>query len=146
MAVKRHSVSGATPIDEVDSELRLLLIEDNALLRTRLTSILTVPGVMRVVDDADTQQGAIDKIEQNDYDVLIVDVELRQGTGIPVIRGAREHYRSQRQPLIIVLTNYALPTVEQRCMAAGADYFLDKMRQFHELAPLIESWGGKREQ
>jgi CheY-like chemotaxis protein len=45
----------------------------------------------------------------------------------------------RRQPLIIVLTNYSLPTVRERCLAAGADHFLDKMQQFSEPLALIES-------
>jgi two-component system, OmpR family, response regulator len=120
-------------------EKRLLLIEDSALLRERLTSMLTVPGAMRVAASAETEAEAIEKISAAEYDVLIVDVELRQGSGINVIRQARRFYEGRRQPLIIVLTNYSLPTVRERCMAAGADHFLDKMQQFGEVRTLIEN-------
>jgi CheY-like chemotaxis protein len=120
-------------------EKRLLLIEDSALLRERLTSMLTVPGAMRVAASAETEAEAIEKISSAEFDVLIVDVELRQGSGINVIRQARRLYEGRRQPLVIVLTNYSLPTVRERCMAAGADYFLDKMQQFGEVRTLIEN-------
>ncbi|MEO7774447.1 MAG: response regulator transcription factor [Steroidobacteraceae bacterium] len=120
-------------------EKRLLLIEDSALLRERLTSMLTVPGTMRVAASAETESEAIEKLSSGEYDVLIVDVELRQGSGINVIRQARRAYEGKRQPLVIVLTNYSLPTVRERCMAAGADYFLDKMQQFAEVRALIET-------
>lgn len=120
-------------------EKRLLLIEDSALLRERLTSMLTVPGTMRVAASAETEAEALEKIGAADYDVLLVDVELRQGSGINVIRQARRVYEGKSQPLIIVLTNYSLSTVRERCMAAGADYFLDKMQQFGEVRNLIET-------
>ncbi len=121
-----------------DEGLRILLIEDSRLLRDRLVGMLTVPGVLRVTGTAETEQEALDLIDAHDYDALVVDVELRQGSGITAIRHARKAYESRDQPLIIVLTNYSLPTVEQRCMSAGADHFLDKMQQFAEVRPLLE--------
>lgn len=121
-----------------DSELRILLIEDSRLLRDRMIGMLTVPGVMQVTGTAETEQEAIHLIDVHDYDALVVDVELRQGSGITAIRHARKAFASRTQPLIVVLTNYSLPTVEQRCMSAGADHFLDKMQQFAEVRPLLE--------
>ncbi len=119
-------------------ELRILLIEDSQLLRDRMIGMLTVPGVMQVTGTAETEQDAIRLIDAHDYDALVVDVELRQGSGITAIRHARKSCAARIQPLIIVLTNYSLPTVEQRCMTAGADHFLDKMQQFGEVRPLLE--------
>ncbi len=125
-------------------ELRILLIEDSALLRKRLVGLLDVPGTMSVVAEAETESDAKAYIDADSYDILVVDVELKQGSGIAVVRHARHRYEESNAsaPLIVVLTNYALPTVEQRCMAAGADHFLDKMRQFGEVRPLIERWRG----
>ena len=121
------------------NEQRLLLIEDSALLRERITAMLTVPGLMQVAASADTEGAAVAHILADHFDVMIVDVELREGSGINVIRAARGMNGTRPRPLIIVLTNYSLPAVRERCMAAGADYFLDKMQQFSELRPLIES-------
>ncbi len=126
------------------SEQRLLLIEDSALLRERLTAMLTVPGLMQVAASADTEGDAMAHIHADHFDVMIVDVELREGSGINVIRAARRLDGARPRPLIIVLTNYALPAVRERCMAAGADYFLDKMEQFSELRPLIETAARKK--
>ena len=118
-------------------ELRILLIEDSERLRTRLTGMLSEPGRMRVVASAATEDEARHQIEAAAYDVLLVDVELREGNGIGAIRYARSFYDPARQPLIIVLTNYPLPAVRSRCLAAGADHFLDKMRQFEAVKGLI---------
>jgi CheY-like chemotaxis protein len=118
-------------------ELRILLIEDSELLRSRLSQMLTEPGKMRVVASAASESEARRKIEADEYDVLLVDVELQEGSGIGAIRHARSVYPEPRRPLIIVLTNYPLPAVRNRCIDAGADYFLDKMRQFQEVKPLI---------
>jgi len=117
-------------------ELRILLIEDSVLLQQRLIEMLAQPGVMRVTGTAATEREARERIDTGEYDVLLVDVELREGSGIGAIAHARARYR-ERQPLIIVLTNYPLPAVRSRCLAAGADHFLDKMRQFQEVRSLI---------
>ncbi len=60
--------------------------------------------------------------------MLVVDIELAEGNGVAVIRHARQLYPPEGQPLIVVLTNYASDFVRDHCFAAGADYFLDKMR------------------
>jgi len=142
---------GTTPLTgtgerpQVRSEKRLLLIEDSAPLRERLTAMLTVPGKMRVAAWAETEDDAVSKVRDDEFDVLVVDVELRQGSGINVIRQVRRLCEGRRQPLIIVLTNYSLPTVRERCLAAGADHFLDKMQQFSEPLALIESLSAHRQ-
>jgi CheY-like chemotaxis protein len=118
-------------------ELRILLVEDSAPLRVRLAELLTEPGVMRVTATAATEMDACSLIASQDFDALVVDVELRQGSGINVVRNARTRWVVPPLPLIIVLTNYALPTVKDRCLSAGADHFLDKMRQFDQMYPLI---------
>ncbi len=124
------------------AELRILLIEDSVLLQQRLTEMLSRPGMMCVTGTAATEGEARRLIDEHEYDVLLVDVELREGSGIGAISHARARY-ADRQPLIIVLTNYPLPAVRSRCLTAGADHFLDKMRQFQEVRPLIEAAAGR---
>ncbi|MEO7386629.1 MAG: response regulator [Gammaproteobacteria bacterium] len=118
-------------------ELRILLIEDSKLIKERLISMLTEEGVMRVTASAATEAEAREQIDAAEYDVLLVDVELREGSGIGAIRHARRCYPQGRQPLIVVLTNYPLPAVRSRCIDAGADHFLDKMHQFQDVKALI---------
>ena len=120
-------------------ELRILLIEDSQPIKQRLASLLTEAGHMRVVASATTEAEARAQIEAAEYDVLLVDVELREGSGIGAIRHARRFYPQGHQPLIIVLTNYPLPAVRTRCLEAGADHFLDKMRQFQDVKELVSA-------
>lgn len=120
--------------------LRILLVEDSPLLRTRLLSMLSQHDAMEVAGYAAAESEAIEKLGVIPFDALVVDVELRPGSGIEIIRrvrAANSHSRDQQRVPIIVLTNYDLPAVRERCMHAGADYFLDKMRDIHELVPLL---------
>jgi DNA-binding response OmpR family regulator len=130
----------ALPPEGFATQAKLLLVEDFPPLQIRLRRYLETSGSIRIASIADSASTAMRTIDHEVFDVLIVDIELRAGNGIEVCRYARSHYCGGRQPLIIVLTNFALPLMEVRCRHAGADHFLDKMRQFQDLVPLIRQW------
>ena len=120
--------------------LKILLVEDSPLLRSRLTSMLAQYPELAVTGYAAAEAEAVNKLSTVAHDALVVDVELRPGNGISVIRHARaianETADQPRLP-IVVLTNYDLPIVRERCFLAGADYFFDKMREIDQLVPLL---------
>jgi len=124
----------------VKTETRILLVEDSAPIRLRLLELLNIPGTMHVAATVETELDAHDQIDIHDFDVLVVDVQLRQGSGIGTVRDARARWSILSPALIIVLTNHSLPTVRQHCLAAGADHFLDKSRQFDQVVPLIRGF------
>ncbi|MGH8136978.1 MAG: response regulator [Steroidobacteraceae bacterium] len=119
------------------AERRILLIEDSAVLTRRLVDLLSEPGRVEVAAQATTQSEALLRLQEAVYDVLVVDIELAEGNGVAVIRHARQVYPPQAQPLIVVLTNYASDFVRDHCFAAGADYFLDKMRDIALLKAVV---------
>jgi CheY-like chemotaxis protein len=119
------------------SERRVLLIEDSAVLTRRLVDLLSEPGRVEVAAQAATQSEAVMRLQEGPFDVLVVDIELAEGNGVAVIRHARQLYPPDAQPLIVVLTNYASDFVRDHCFAAGADYFLDKMRDIALLKAVV---------
>ena len=119
------------------AERRILLIEDSAVLSRRLVDLLSEPGRVAVTAQAATQSEALLKLQEATYDVLVVDIELAEGNGVAVIRQTRQLYPPDAQPLIVVLTNYASDFVRDHCFAAGADYFLDKMRDITRLKGIV---------
>jgi len=116
---------------------RILLIEDSDVLSRRLVDLLSEPGRLAVAAQAATQADALSRLQEAPYDVLVVDIELAEGNGVAVIRQARQFYPPDAQPLIVVLTNYASDFVRDHCFAAGADYFLDKMRDISMLRAIV---------
>lgn len=119
------------------AERRILLIEDSAVLTRRLIDLLSEPGRVEVAAQATTQAEAVSRLKESAFDVLVVDIELAEGNGVAVIRHARQLYPPDAQPLIVVLTNYASDFVREHCFAAGADYFLDKMRDIALLKAVV---------
>jgi CheY-like chemotaxis protein len=107
------------------------------VLSRRLVDLLSEPGCVSVTAQAATQSEALLRLQEATYDVLVVDIELAEGNGVAVIRQVRQLYPPGAQPLVVVLTNYASDFVRDHCFAAGADYFLDKMRDISQLKAVV---------
>jgi DNA-binding NarL/FixJ family response regulator len=66
--------------------------------------------------------------------VLILDLQLKQGTGFGVMRSL-----GADRPAVIVFTNYALPEYRRRAEQLGVEYFLNKSLDFERLPDVIRS-------
>src|SRR5688572_24361144 len=143
---QRLTASDVRPNGAPGKPLRILLVEDSPLLRSRLESMLSQYSAFKVTGLAAAEAEAVEKLDSTPYDAIVVDVELRPGSGIGVIREARAKNPDAKDAhvWIIVLTNYDLPTVRERCMQAGADHFLDKMREIDQLIPILLGIAGRK--
>jgi CheY-like chemotaxis protein len=129
-------------VDDAASEERrvrkILVIEDLALVQTLLRNLIEEPGLYEVCAVSDTEKGALADFETHQPDAVIVDLNLRQGSGL----GFLHHMRNKgllRRPILIVVTNHAIPILESACLKAGADYFLDKSRDLVRLRSVLDS-------
>lgn len=112
--------------------LRIFLVEDNLLIRENLSSTLTEMVGATFVGWAEGEREAIDWLcnDSNDWDLVIVDLFLKQGNGLGVVAACRSRASGKR---LVVLTNYATPAVRERCMALGADAVFDKSNDIEKL-------------
>ena len=117
--------------------LRVLVVEDLPRVQVLLRELIDEPGRFEIAGMAETEHEAIEQYQALQPDALVVDLNLRQGTGLGVIMAVRRT-PAARRPLLLVLTNHALPVLEAACLSAGADHFLDKSRDFHKVRPLLE--------
>lgn len=90
---------------------------------------LHTPGELEVVGFAETERESVNALIATPVDAAIVDIQLKQGNGLEVIRQVRSSKLS-RQPKIIVLTNHPFPELRNRAMSVGADYFFDKSTDY----------------
>lgn len=138
---RRHAPSGeADTASEGDGKrpLRVYLVEDAPSFRERLADFLTETGEVEIAGFADSEAAALQDLRGAPPDVVIVDLHLREGSGIGVIASLRSQW-PQRPPTIVVLTNYAFPEFESACRARGADHFYDKSTQFGAVKALLLS-------
>lgn len=126
---------------EAAGPLRVFLVEDSASVRERLEDFLSEPGKVEMIGFAATEADAVRELRTLPVDVAIVDLNLKEGTGLGVIESIRSLHATA-PPTIIVLTNYAFPEFETACLERGADYFFDKSTQFGAVKVLLQSIRG----
>ena len=114
--------------------LRVLLVEDSPVIRDLIAEILNaVPGVT-VAESAESESDAIDAVRRLDVDVVILDLQLRRGTGFGVLQAM---HGLPRKPAVVVLTNFAIGSYRERALALGAREFLDKSRDYDRLPAIL---------
>lgn len=124
------------------SPLRVLLIEDSPLIRERLAESIADPGRIEIIGQAESEQAAIGMLGAAPWDVMVLDLQLRHGTGLGVLRALI----SRRPPnvKVIVLTNYAFPQYRAKSLALGADHFFDKAHEYHCVREVLERLAAER--
>jgi two-component system, OmpR family, response regulator len=81
-------------------------------------------------------------VAQERWDVLILDLQLRVGTGLGVLK-AMQGLLGQDDRVAMVFTNYGFRQYRERTMALGADYFFDKARDFDALRDAVAERAAK---
>jgi two-component system OmpR family response regulator len=114
--------------------LQVLVVEDSTLVCDRIAEIVgSVPGV-EMSARAGSEADALSILGRGGIDIVILDLQLRSGTGFGVLRRLRD--RSDR-PVVVVFTNFAVPTYRERARKLGAEYFLDKLLDLDKLPVVL---------
>ena len=112
----------------------VFLVEDSAAVRERLLGLLRgVPGV-DVIGHAQGAAEAIEKIILTRPGAVVLDLKLSDGNGLQVLRAIKQ---SRSATKVIILTNHASAEIRQLCLNAGADHFLDKTHEYHDLPRIL---------
>ena len=111
--------------------LRVFLVEDNPVIRENLAAALEELAPVQVVAFADNEPAATSWIAANPegVDLLVVDIFLRRGSGLDVLRAASKLTKARKA----VLSNYATPAMRRRCLELGADQVFDKSNEIEAL-------------
>jgi len=113
---------------------RVFLVEDSAIIRERLLQLLAGLDGVTVVGGADNAVDAIAGIVAAAPDVVVLDIKLKNGSGIDVLKRIKKRLPSVT---VIMLTNYATSEYRRKCLEAGAEYFLDKTNEFENLRGIL---------
>lgn len=108
------------------------LVEDSATIRENLISTLEEIAPVKVVGFAETEDEASAWLVNNngDWKLAIVDLFLKEGSGLGVLRGCQKRNADQK---VVVLTNYATSDIRKRCADLGSDAVFDKSNELDEL-------------
>ena len=108
------------------------LVEDSATIRENLISTLEEIAPVKVVGFAETEDEASAWLSSHngDWQLAIVDLFLKEGSGLGVLKGCQNRNADQK---VVVLTNYATNDIRMRCAALGSDAVFDKSNELDEL-------------
>lgn len=112
------------------SPLAVLVVEDHEINQKMLCTMLGKAGIEP--DLAVNGQEAVEKVSQEFYDLVLMDIQMPVMDGIEATRQIRSKSMIY-QPRIIALTGHAMDENREKCLSAGIDDFLIKPVSFQKL-------------
>ncbi len=115
--------------------INVFLVEDSPIIRDSLIATLEELAPVKVVGNAEDELSAVQWLAQADHhcDLVIVDIFLKKGSGLGVLKAAQTPQHGQRLVVMVVLSNYATPDIRQKCLQLGADRVFDKSNDIDAL-------------
>jgi len=120
---------------EKGSILKLFIADDSPVVVERLIAMLSEIPEIKIVGQAQKPLEAINSIQRLKPDAVILDIRLREGSGIDVLQSIK---KDNPALLVIILTNYPYPQYRKKCMDAGADFFFDKSTEFEKITKVFK--------
>ena len=116
--------------------LTVFIADDSEPVAEMLTELIRDPGRVEVVGVGDTEQGTIDSIRAMRPDVVVLDLQLKSGSGTNVIRAVRASAELSTVRLVVT-SNHTSPQMRAGCLALGADDYFDKVKELGALSKRI---------
>jgi two-component system OmpR family response regulator len=112
--------------------LKTYIVEDNPTIRENLIGTLEELASINAVGSAETENEGKAWLAENrdEWDLAIVDLFLKQGSGLGVLASCRDRPARQK---VVVLSNYATADIRQRCAQLGVDAVFDKSNEIDAL-------------
>ncbi|MFZ4287450.1 response regulator [Variovorax sp. HJSM1_2] len=112
--------------------LRTYIVEDSPTIRENLIATLEELAGVSVVGTTESENGGTSWLTGNTqgWDLAIVDLFLKQGSGLGVLSACRKRAPNQK---MVVLSNYATADIRQRCLQLGVDAVFDKSNEIDAL-------------
>jgi len=135
-----QSASSLSAVTRTPSRsLRILLAEDNSVNQLLATRLLEKRG--HKVKVTSNGREALEALEANDYDLVLMDVQMPEMDGIEatVALRVKEKLTGLHQP-VIALTALVIKGDRERCIAAGMDGYISKPIRQHELDDVLDGY------
>lgn len=118
-----------------ETPVRVMIVDDHEVVRRGIVTVIDASPSLSVVGEASTVEEALRRLPAVRPDVLVVDLQLPDGTGIDVMRGARELDAEQR---MMVLTSFDDDAALRESRAVGASGMLLKSSRSRDIVQAIE--------
>ena len=112
-------------ITELVEGLNILLVEDNVLNQVLAKKVLT--DWKWNVDVAENGLIAVEKVQRNNYDLILMDIQLPEMDGYEATKYIRTKLSSPKRDMpIMAMTAHAISSEEEKCVAAGMNGYISK--------------------
>ena len=113
--------------------LTVFIADDSQPVAEMLTELIRIPGRIEVVGVGATEEATMQSIRAMKPDVVVLDLQLKSGSGTNVIKAVRasEDLSGVR---LLVTSNHTSPQLRAGCLSLGADAYFDKVKELRELA------------
>jgi CheY-like chemotaxis protein/anti-sigma regulatory factor (Ser/Thr protein kinase) len=111
--------------------LRILVVEDNAV--NQQLALLLLQKVGYRADVAANGAEALEALERQPYDVVLMDVEMPEMDGLEATRRIHQRWPKDRRPHIVAVTANAMQGERELCLQAGMDDYITKPIHIDEL-------------
>lgn len=135
---KLNFTTNGNPVEEV----KILVAEDNEINQMLIRRILEKLGYKPVVVPNGIE--ALHHIETNETDVLFLDIQMPELSGIDTAKILSTHTNQSLRPYIIAMTANASPADRENCIASGMDEYISKPFRKEEIADLINGYLSKK--
>ncbi|NJO71559.1 MAG: response regulator, partial [Oscillatoriales cyanobacterium RM1_1_9] len=137
----RRFADFAIPVLAATLPLRILLAEDHLVNQKVAVQILQRMGYQ--ADVAENGLGVLIALEQQPYDVILMDMQMPEMDGLETARQIRNRYQSGEtvpypRPRIIALTANAMESDRQACLNAGMDDYISKPIRMEQLVAVLK--------
>lgn len=119
-----HQAEGDVSSAQLNSGFKILIVDDMEPNRDILRLMLETKG--HHCDEASSGSAALRRLEENRYDLMILDVHMSPMDGIETLKRIRSGRSDYSNIPVVALTADSAPSINADCMAAGADLFLMK--------------------
>ena len=116
--------------------MKILLAEDQSMLRDALSQLLQLQPDVEVVYQAADGHEAMELLKTNPVDVAILDVEMPYQTGLDVLEWVKEHQPAVK---VIIVTTFKRPGYFERAVKADVDAYVLKERSIADLMKTIHT-------
>jgi DNA-binding NarL/FixJ family response regulator len=122
--------------------LKTYLVEDSAIVRQNLTELLEESAPVQVVGSASDELTAMEWVKDgsHDCDLVIVDIYLKGGSGLGVLRDGAGIVKPAKW---VVLSNHTTQEMRDRCLELGADRVFDKSNEIEQLLLYCKELAGE---
>jgi DNA-binding NarL/FixJ family response regulator len=113
--------------------LRVLIADDSPPVAEMLRELISDAGRIEVVGTADSEATAMHAIRTLAPDAVVLDLQLKGGSGTEVIRAVRAD-AGLASTCLLVTSNHTSPQLKAGCLELGAEAYFDKVKELTALA------------